>query len=471
MRSKQAGQAFVLVLILLAIGTLITVPTLRFTSTALKNSVVPVQRTKVLYALDGAQELVLWQLKYNTYGAQFDENGESRSDLSLDACGIPVNITVIMRAVPGKGGIALATDDTIRPTKTVTASTPVPGTTDHVLNGSLQIFTYIIRLEQLSSNTTQGLDAIYDILPTALGTGNYVAGSSAIRDEGGQWDYSIGDPSRPGQGSNPSPSGSYSGQERLRWPYSGNFPSPIRDFSVRQVKELKFQVSVTLPSNAKDSILTNYVVLKVGDVTTFSGPQAYITVGDGSKLGQEGMLTVTKASEPSIIPPQTEVDIKYTIIMNSQDTDVIKISKIIDILPPGFYYTDNSTSGSFTTNEPTKTPKEFDGVERQELAWNFVPQASLGSGTSANLTFWARTSKDVSGSYYNEVLLESDFNLPDIFEDVGVTASDYVSGYSWNSGSVTVPTYDSEAESEGVILDANMSLVAGGVSITSYHLR
>ena len=56
---RQKGQAFILVLILLAVGSLLTVPALRLTSTSLKSSQVVTRQVKALYAADAAQEYVI----------------------------------------------------------------------------------------------------------------------------------------------------------------------------------------------------------------------------------------------------------------------------------------------------------------------------------------------------------------------------------------------------------------------------
>jgi hypothetical protein len=87
------------------------------------------------------------------------------------------------------------------------------------------------------------------------------------------------------------------------------------------------------------------------------------------------------------------------------------------------------------------------------------------------MTFTATTTKDVSGSYYNEVQVVSDVSIPQVFQAIGITGEEYFTSYSWNTGAVTVPTYDSRADAEGIVLDSNMALVVGGVSITSYQMR
>ena len=86
------------------------------------------------------------------------------------------------------------------------------------------------------------------------------------------------------------------------------------------------------------------------------------------------------------------------------------------------------------------------------------------------LTFWVVTTKDVSGSYYNEVELLSDVPVPKIFSDIGVFEGEYFISYSWNTGVVIVPAYDSQADADQVLIDANMALILGGIAITSWQI-
>ncbi|MEE9398810.1 MAG: hypothetical protein V3V23_00905, partial [Dehalococcoidales bacterium] len=178
MRKSEAGQTFILVLILLAIGATMVVPTLGLTSTTLKSSQIVYRQSRGLYAAEAAQEYMLWKLKHTNFANTFTYDGEAQS-FSFDACGVPVTATVIMRAVEGSVGLALATDDVIRPTKTV-----VP---DNLASSYEETFTYMIELEQLSDNNTQGLDAIYDILPDRFGVGDYVLNSSELSVDDGPW--------------------------------------------------------------------------------------------------------------------------------------------------------------------------------------------------------------------------------------------------------------------------------------------
>jgi len=462
MRKRERGQAFILVLILLAIGALLVVPTLRLTGTALRNVPLVTGREKAIYAVDAGQEYVLWKLLHDDYGSYFDLEHDT-GYLSLDVCGIPVDIVIVMRAVEGTGGFTLATDDVIRPEKTVSPDT--------IPNDTTETVTYTIRLEQLSDNISHGLEVIYDILPDVYGGSDFVNFSCELSIDGGPW-QSIPDPNIE---AGPK-------EWRLRWPASGEFSSDngspnyfygMKDFTARQVKELRFQMQHHFKGEDNDRVHCNWVVLKPWD--TVSGPQAPLTVGSPSHPGvcdDDGLVMVDKTSDPDIIQPGVETDIKYSVNMTNQDGFTHQVEEIIDYLPPGFSYNSNSTSG-IITDEPVSENVTINGIKRLKLQWVFSPPVSIQAAETVTLTFWARTTKDISGSYYNEALVTTDVPIPQIFQDIldEENWDKYYNNYSWNAGAVTVPTYDSSAGAGGVIVDANMALVFGGISITSYQWR
>jgi hypothetical protein len=64
-RGEQAGQAFVIVLILLLLGGLIIAPLLTFMGTGLQTGQVFEQKTSELYAADAGIEDGIWQVKYD----------------------------------------------------------------------------------------------------------------------------------------------------------------------------------------------------------------------------------------------------------------------------------------------------------------------------------------------------------------------------------------------------------------------
>ncbi len=463
MRKRQAGQALILVLILLTIGALLIVPVLRLTSTTLKSGQIVTDQIKTLYAAEAGQEYVMWKLMYDDFASTFTYDGQS-ANLTFDSCGIPVNIFVVMRAAVGQGAIILAGDDVIRPTKSVIS--------DNVSDGSNRTYTYYIRLEQLSDNTSQGLDAVYDILPNGFGPDlTYIPGSSELRVDGGSWE-DLDDPLVEDSG--------YGGQVRLRWPASGNFTSPMRDFAVRQVKEIKFEVSGSLTN---DSIHVNWVVLDPWD--TLSGPQAHIYVGNPPNMddwGTYGMFEVGKVADPEIVQPGVETDIKYTISITNHEGSTQDIEEIIDYLPPEFIYTDNSTSGNITSSNPQLSLETLNGVERQVLRWTSSEIApsdkNFAAGETKELVFWIRTTKDVSGEYFNEVEVRTDMPVPKIvYQIIGPTNAEDADdretwniAYSWNTGTVIVPSYDSQTDADGTIIEANMSLLIGGTVINSWQV-
>ncbi|MBI4188719.1 MAG: hypothetical protein HY529_05895 [Chloroflexi bacterium] len=453
-RSRQAGQAFILVMILLAVGATLVVPALRLSGTSLKSSQIVTRQSKELYAADAAQEYVMWKLLYNSYASIFTYNGQS-DNFSVDVCGTPVSVSVVMRAVASWHGVVLSTDDTIKPTKTVSPTTN---------GGTTQTYTYTITLEQISDNTSQGLKAVYDILPDAFLSTAYVPGSSQWSEDGGTTWQIIGDPSRPGQGSNPS--GSYGGQVRLRWPYSGDFDSQMREFHPEQVKKLSFQVSGAMGPNTKNY---NWVVLAPWN--TLSGAQAPITRGTGTSP-KNGMLNVFKTSDRPYIPPDVLTTIGYTINIQSQEGSTDKIQQIDDYLPPGFSYSNNSTGGGFTTINPQYQQMEnINGVQRWHLRWTFSPAVSIASGATLYLTFSASGIESASGSYYNELVVTPNNPVPQIFSDLGITYTDFNGAYTWNSAAVIVPAYDSSASAGDVTTNANLAVGTNTIGIFSYQVQ
>ena len=456
---KQAGQAFILVLIVLAIGAVLVVPSLRLTGTALMNSPMVERQIKGLYAADAAQEYILWKLLDANWRTEYVGTEDVPFSFKFNVCDVPVSASVVMRAVVGEGGVTLATDDIIKPIKTVVVEGHPewsnPDGSVLVPNGYPGPYTYIIKLEQLSTDNSKGLDSVYDVLPKGL---EYYAGyGSWFREEGGEW-VSL-----------PLHIDAIAGQQRLRWPDSGFFDEEIRHFDVREVKEIKFQATGSL---ANDTVNYNWVLLNVEDIDTLSGPVAPIKLGLATKL-RGGLIAVTKTSNPKFIQPGVPTPIEYTISITNLEIAEDQIYSITDYLPPDFVYL-GPISG-LTSENPQIT---FDtGLGRYKLQWttNEFPNdnaISIASSATVTLTFWAEATKDVSGTYYNEVVVVNKIPLSgNIYTppDMDVTEEDFLSNYSWNTGEVMVPAYDTSSEAEGVTINANMALIElGGITITSW---
>ncbi|MBA7709732.1 hypothetical protein ES703_118655 [subsurface metagenome] len=165
----------------------------------------------------------------------------------------------------------------------------------------------------------------------------------------------------------------------------------------------------------------------------------------------------------------------YTCAITNLDIPTRQIQSITDYLPPGFTYSENSTTGGDITSEPLWGPPEnINGVDRQVLRWNFgTEEMPIFSNTTLTLVFQATTTQEVSGNYYNEVIVLTDMDedVRNVFLSIGVSESDFGSSFSWNTGEVMVPAYDSKAEADGTIIDANLSLIEGGVIFSSWQIR
>jgi hypothetical protein len=262
----------------------------------------------------------------------------------------------------------------------------------------------------------------------------------------------------------------------------------MRDFEVRQVKEIRFELTHEFKGDDKDRVFYNWVLLKLGDIDTLSGPQAPITVGDGTNP-EGGLLETSKTANPEIIQPGVETPVEYTIIINNLDDETHHIQEITDYLPPGFaystnigppaepepyavYHPDSTLPSGITTSNPNEiTILTKEGAEdRYRLYWEFSPAVSIASGETLTLTFWALASREVSGSYYNEFVVIPSTPIPSIFQpdDMDVTYDDFNATYSWNSGAVIVPAYDTSSDADGITIDSNMALILGGITITSW---
>lgn len=459
---KEAGQAFILVLIILAIGAVLIVPALRLTNTGLQSSQIISRKNTGLYAAEAAQHKIMWMLFRGTLAANL--TSDVPVSFTVDVCGAIVNATIVMRVVESKEGIILAGDDTIMVSKTVSPDSVVPPDNYKVP----RLFTYEIELEQVSSNNTASLEAIYDILPSAFGKQEiiYVQDSSWISIDGGEWQH-IDDPLKEEQ----------SDQLRLRWPRTGSFDSSFGHFEPAQVNKLRFEIWSDIKND--NVVACNWVVLKVGDVYTLSGPQAPITVGldppDG--CSSDGLFEVYKESEPKIIPPLVEEIVTYDIHIRNLDGSMRHIEQIDDFLPPGFKYL--GPTSNLTDMEPHSENQTYNGVTRQHLWWDDYQLTASGkpvaAGANVTLTFRATALQGVSGSYYNEVMvLPNNVPPPTSFTTIDPDyewSLAFSQTYSWNSGTIIVPAFDSETESDGETVHANLALSPLGVVINSWQVK
>ncbi len=474
MLKNERGQLLIITLIILAIGSALVMPILRFNQTALGLSSTVTSQNRGLFAVDSAQTIVMWKLLRGGLTDDFTDDGD-RVEFTVTTCDIVVNVAVTMRALEQGGGVILATDYTMLPTKTVSPSFMGLQTTDTL--------TYTIEIKQVRSNTTANLEFVYDILPKSLFAGNsladfYELGSSEISTDGTNW-TSIPDPSYE----------TFGGQQRLRWPASGNFTdAAFKEIAVTDSHYLRFNGLANSPN--QDGVHCNWAVIQAGEVPTPSGPRAAVLVGDPNLdpdlCSEAGVYNVWKTSDPQIIPPLVETIVTYTIYITNMSGSSQRFGYVSDILPPGFSYVAedayiiDGNGDNFTILRAYSENNTYNGIERQRAWWTSGNDPgdqltaggwNMAAGENITLTFHALATQGVSGSYFNEVFVfdQGGVPLPGVFDGTGVEGA--FSTYSWNSGTVIVPAYDSETTGGGENITANFGLDINGITVNSWQIR
>jgi hypothetical protein len=91
---RQKGQAFILVLVFLAVGALLIVPALRFTFTSLRSQSILEDTLAKQYVADGAVEDALWRMLNGVLDILNSENTSYTYDFELDSARFPVLIQI-----------------------------------------------------------------------------------------------------------------------------------------------------------------------------------------------------------------------------------------------------------------------------------------------------------------------------------------------------------------------------------------
>ena len=91
---RERGQAFILVLILLAVGSLMIVPVLCLSSNTLKSSQMYMQFANEHYAADAAMEYGLWMLNWKPGYAASLPMGVERPPFYVTLNGVTANATI-----------------------------------------------------------------------------------------------------------------------------------------------------------------------------------------------------------------------------------------------------------------------------------------------------------------------------------------------------------------------------------------
>ena len=137
---RERGQALILVLILLAVGAMVTVPVLQLVDTNLRARMDFEEFIKEDYAAEAATEYALWKLRWDPTFAASLVFGVPSGPLYVSINGVTASSTVTAEATETLSGFSLI-DHQIKPTKTVTPTTALPDIPT--------TFTYTITLERL----------------------------------------------------------------------------------------------------------------------------------------------------------------------------------------------------------------------------------------------------------------------------------------------------------------------------------
>jgi hypothetical protein len=241
-----------------------------------------------------------------------------------------------------------------------------------------------------------------------------------------------------------------------------------------QVNSIRYQLNAKFQNTGIE--LCSWTIIKVGDIYTLSGPQATAVVLDNkgdyeAGCNTNGFFDAYKVSEPEIIPPLVSTEVTYTIFIENIKSNTQKIADVVDYLPPGFEY--YATIDGITLDDPVISTDNVNGVVRDKLTWS--PQYSIAAAETVNMTFIAIATQGVSGSYFNEVLVLPN-TVPtmtelDQIDDEYNWELNLGQTYSWNSGTVIVPAFDSETSANGENISTNLALTPDGVIINSWHIK
>ena len=112
--------------------------------------------------------------------------------------------------------------------------------------------------------------------------------------------------------------------------------------------------------------------------------------------------------------------ITYTITVQHLDTNSKKLTKIHDLLPPGYCYqvglpgspslsiTSGSTTTAYAVSDPLQVPAQCPGLgQTQKLTWSGLPNVFFQTGDFLTLTFKVKPAINISGdNYCNEAWAE-----------------------------------------------------------------
>jgi hypothetical protein len=168
----ERGFAYVMVLILLALGALMIVPSLQLIDTVLRGRAIYAPNIMNDYTAGSAIEYGMWRVKWEPGFAETLPIGSESTPFNITLNGVQATVTIVAQATQGGlSGVGLAKDYQIIPTKTVFPSTAQPG--------NPETFTYTITMKRLepSDAAFNPLESVLDALDLGF---TYVPNSSKL---------------------------------------------------------------------------------------------------------------------------------------------------------------------------------------------------------------------------------------------------------------------------------------------------
>ncbi len=427
MLQRQRGQAFILVLIMLAVGALVITPALNLSFTGLKGRMAQRSNLMEYYAADGAQEYSQWRLTDPAFVAELiaSDNG-TVGPFYIILNGVQAEYTITYQASEGDPSDAPITDQRYKITVDVDPYELDPPPTETVP------FDYYITLQYMYPDVeTEPLEQLQVILPPWFTYEPYSSGGVA----GLEPDIS----SIPRKG------------YILDW----YFDPPI-SFDFFEEKYMSFQATATPSEGTYHTYVEVWTSYPKPRGST--GPTAPIIVGDPEETGFP-RLDVTKEVLPKVIPPEWPALLTYTIFMTNQssveDVDVLWVQ---DTLPAGFAYAGGDTGFLLLCDGGEPDSSYVADGTRWQLEWKFaIIDFFVPAGETLTGTFQSIGTVDSSGTYANEVSIKA-------LADVG-------DAYSWPTGQVVVPQFDIESSSGGTTLKVVTEVSGGSHNIKSWQVE
>ena len=246
--------------------------------------------------------------------------------------------------------------------------------------GTLTSFTYTVTVENMDEEP-EGLRKIHDMLPPDF---SYKAGTSTgVTTDDPSITVHTGDEDSPPV-------------QQLTW--------NLATLKITLQPGATTTVSFVAEATAVQGNYCNEAWVEPGEEKTSSGKTARVQVGSppGTLCGGQA-VSVTKTVTPQVAPGDVLNSFTYTIALESAGTDALNLSRVRDLLPPGFLYASSSTTGDLAWGEPTVTMLQG----RQRLTWDLAPAFQLDPGQTVSVSFGTEATTP-SGDYWNEAWITFD---------------------------------------------------------------